>query len=398
MTWLILADDLTGAADAADAFARRGAPTTVAWGERRPAGDEVFAYDAGSRGLSADAAAGLRRANLAALAAPGRRLFLKIDSTLRGQPAAEIRATLESLAPAFGILAPAFPAMGRTTEGGRIRVGGAPLEDTDTWRLEHSYPTADLVQALAGEGVRAVAVPLAAVRDDELATALAGLAATADLAVCDAIADDDLDRIAAGGAALARPPVWIGAGGLTAALARAMAPQPAAPLAFEPRSGGVLAVVGSAAAASRAAARRLAGDGGVLHLPVKAGSLDVCAEAGPALAAGRDVLVELVAEGTPDLSEGARLAEALAERLGACAPQAGGLVVTGGETARALLAAFGVEGVRLAGGPEAGVTLGLTLGAHALPLVTKAGAFGDDGVLLRSVERLGRIKREGIVT
>jgi uncharacterized protein YgbK (DUF1537 family) len=56
-----------------------------------------------------------------------------------------------------------------------------------------------------------------------------------------------------------------------------------------------------------------------------------------------------------------------------------------------------VEGVRLAGGTEAGVTLGLTLGACSVPLVTKAGAFGDEGVLIRAVERLRRIKREGIV-
>jgi uncharacterized protein YgbK (DUF1537 family) len=130
---------------------------------------------------------------------------------------------------------------------------------------------------------------------------------------------------------------------------------------------------------------------------VEAGSLDPCAAAAAALAAGRDVLVELVADGALDLSDGARLAEALAARLGSCATHAGAVAVTGGETARALLGAFGIDGVRLAGGPEAGVTLGLTQGGCSVPLVTKAGAFGDDGVLLRAVERLRRIKREGIV-
>ena len=39
--WLILADDLTGAADCAIAFARRGATACVQWGEAGPGADEA---------------------------------------------------------------------------------------------------------------------------------------------------------------------------------------------------------------------------------------------------------------------------------------------------------------------------------------------------------------------
>src|SRR5437868_3676392 len=35
--WLIIADDLTGAADSAIAFAKRRVPATVSWGAARPA-------------------------------------------------------------------------------------------------------------------------------------------------------------------------------------------------------------------------------------------------------------------------------------------------------------------------------------------------------------------------
>ena len=64
--WLILADDLTGAADAAIAFARRGFRTEVTWGEH-PADDfkstDVLAYDCDSRRLGpAEAAASVRAA------------------------------------------------------------------------------------------------------------------------------------------------------------------------------------------------------------------------------------------------------------------------------------------------------------------------------------------------
>src|SRR4051812_41072880 len=133
--WLILADDLTGAADCAIAFGRRGRAAAVTWGAIAPAGDHalpVLAYDAGSRGLSAEAAAGRHADVLARLGEPGRTLFKKIDSPLRGQPAAEIAAALAHLSTGigtgFGVFAPAFPATGRTTVDGRILVNGQPLE------------------------------------------------------------------------------------------------------------------------------------------------------------------------------------------------------------------------------------------------------------------------------
>ena len=50
-----------------------------------------------------------------------------------------------------------------------------------------------------------------------------------------------------------------------------------------------------------------------------------------------------------------------------------GLAATGGETAAALLARFGVNGIRLVDEIEPGVSLGVTLGEFSLPVVTKAG-------------------------
>ena len=98
--WLILADDLTGAADCAIAFGRRGHAAVVTWGEVGDAPDRrlpVLAYDAASRGLAAEAAAGRHADVLERLSGPGRLLFKKIDSTLRGQPAAEMAAALAHL-------------------------------------------------------------------------------------------------------------------------------------------------------------------------------------------------------------------------------------------------------------------------------------------------------------
>ena len=140
--WLILADDLTGAADAAIAFARRGAPTCVTWGERcaSDAGATVLAYDCDSRRLGAQPAAQRQRSAAIRLRSEHGRhaaLFKKIDSTLRGQPAAEIAALCDAVRvpgkSVFGICAPANPSMGRTLRDGRVFVHGEPLENTETW-------------------------------------------------------------------------------------------------------------------------------------------------------------------------------------------------------------------------------------------------------------------------
>src|SRR5215207_8244979 len=204
--WLILADDLTGAADCAIALGRgRGLAAVVIWGDIRNARsrqEPILAYDTASRSLSAGAAAARHRDVLASQPGSGRLFFKKIDSTLRGQPAAEIAATLECLGsqsdPAFGVLAAAFPATGRTTSGGRILVNGRTLEETGLWQRDHTYSNADLVDVLATAGVRSEKVPLAAVRGGDLEARFAGIADARNLvAVCDAETEHDLCLIAA---------------------------------------------------------------------------------------------------------------------------------------------------------------------------------------------------------
>src|SRR2546425_4172909 len=123
--WLIIADDLTGAADCASAFAGRGFDAVVSLGGidcEAP----VLSVDTDSRHLPASAAAARQVAAQTAHWRPGMRLYKKIDSTLRGQPAAELAAQLSAWGvrcrqpTPLAIVAPAFPATGRGTLGGRM--------------------------------------------------------------------------------------------------------------------------------------------------------------------------------------------------------------------------------------------------------------------------------------
>lgn len=415
--WLVIADDLTGAADCAIAFAKRGLHTTVRWrGEPDTADEAVLSYDANSRNLSAPEAAARHAEVIAALHRPGTRLFKKIDSTLRGQPMAELAATLAHFrartGSAFGILAPAFPGTGRSTEGGRILVHGRPLEDTETWRRDHTYPTADLAAVLSGTGIEAEVIGLKTVRAGLgiLRAAIAEASQRVEVAVCDAANDDDLARIAAATGDPRTGPLspglfWIGAGGLADALAAVSQADPAPPPALGRAGRGNLVVVGSLAAVSRSAARILASAPGIRHIPIDPsrvfGGADDAWAIGQSVAdglkAGDDVLVEVMMDDEPDLSRGPAIADALGRLLAPAARLMGGLAATGGETSAAILAHCGIDGLRLVDEIEPGVSLGLTLGEIGVPIVTKAGAFGDEGTLLRAVHRLREIYNQGSV-
>jgi uncharacterized protein YgbK (DUF1537 family) len=400
--WLILADDLTGAADCAVAFARRGHAAAVTWGEAagQEAEEAVLAIDADSRRLSAEAAA----ARHAALLRPGPTLYKKIDSTLRGQPAAELAATLAALReggrPALAVVAPAFPDTGRTTEAGRIRLGGAPLEDSPLWAREHSYGDADLRAILEGAGLPTALLPLEELRagPEAVATAMQdALAAGRAALVCDAVTTADLGTIARATRPQGAELVWVGSGGLAAALAEAgPAGQDPPPPRPPVTGGGLLLVVGSLAEASRAAAGQALAQGGLRHFGIQpallragpAGWGGMAREIAAAIAAGEDALAIIEPEPGADLRHGAALAQAMAALLQPAAAQAGGLFATGGETAYALLSRLGVKGIRLLEEVAAGVPLGLTRGARRLPVVTKAGGFGDADIIRHARQRL----------
>ena len=401
---VILADDLSGAADCGLACATAGHETIVVLGERpNEPPCRVLAIDADTRGRGRDAAAA-ETARLARLHAPATRLlFRKLDSTLRGHVAAELAAVLavrREAGPATILLAAAFPATGRTTRDGVQLLDGVALQDTAVWRHERMTGTAFLPGMLAKAGLRTVVVGLEHVRAHGLQALVGRLAADREVDVlsCDAESDDDLACIAAAGFELGPSLVWAGSAGLAAGLARLlpradpMASRPAA-VPFGPVQGPVLFVVGSLSAVSARQVAALSALPGVEPLVVapevlRQGNGSAAWRRAEdaldrALGSGRDVVVSLAPEPDADPREGLELCHALARLAAPHAGRISALVSAGGETARAVLLAFGATGLRLHGQIEAGVPLALTEGGQAMPVVTKAGAFGRDDTLLR---------------
>jgi uncharacterized protein YgbK (DUF1537 family) len=326
---LIVADDLTGACDAAGAVVAAAGPVTVHLHSRRSAAPKlldaavadapaavtaaVTAIDLDSR--SAPVAQAVERTIAAVSAAPGD-LYLKIDSTLRGH----VVPTVAAAAGAFRarhpgarvVVCPAFPARGRLAVGRSLLVDGR------------------------------------AVRSD----VLDDLAALPGVDVADAASDDDLAALVGAVLRHGAPVLWVGSAGLVAnvvAAVRATSP----PLVELPRARTVAVVVGSEQAVSAAGAAALTGRGDdrlrvVVGDPRRAPFVD----------------------------------EAVAAVSGADA-----LVVTGGYTARRLLERLNVMELRVCGELEPGIPWAACAGPVPT-IVTKAGGFGDVGTLGRLVDRL----------
>lgn len=412
--WLILADDLTGAADCAIAFCRRGSEATVGWGETFPQAENrtsIFSYNSDSRELSAKDSADLQTKCLQNLWSNKAFLYCKIDSTLRGQPAAVIKATAEFLKKqtgrSIGVLAPAFPATGRVTKNGKIIVNNVELENTELWLRDHTYPTSDMKQIIEDAGLEAYVVGLKQLRstEEELSSYIEELKTQSDspVLVFDAETEEDLRRIADVFSHADASHFFIGSAGLAHAFAARCPVTSNKKETAVKDHGGVMIVVGSLAQASRDAARKLQSTRDIKHFPI---SPEVLIASGSALETisseivktvkeGGDVMVEITMGENLDMSMGSQLAENLASALESVGPHLAGFAATGGETASFLMDSFGINGIKLHDEIEVGVSLGLTRGNTEVPVATKAGAFGDENSLVRIFDRLIQIRKEG---
>jgi 4-hydroxythreonine-4-phosphate dehydrogenase len=417
---LIIADDLTGAADCGAVFAESGLSTVLLLGnpgisapDRETFEDaEVLVIDADTRCLgpqeAGKAVAQLVRAFDASAAPDHKRplLFKKLDSTLRGNVAAELAAALEARrtgpARVAVLFAPAFPAQGRTTVNGTQMLHGRRLEECKR---------GDIAAILMEASLSRAAIGLAHVRGSApaLESAMLGAANEVDVVICDAETEEDLRAIANAAMVLDHGTVWAGSAGLARHIPEAFG------LRGSSCSGGdsvralqvqgpTLFVVGSPAAASRQQARAFASVPDLAWFSFSQAMM-LRSEQSPEwqqivtlilekLALGADVLVQIDSAEACAPEKGRRLTQSLARMLAPCADRVGALVATGGETARAILDAWGIQRLRLLGEIEPGLPWSLAECANRDVLIlTKAGGFGTPGTLLRCREFLHKKAR-----
>ncbi|MFJ4820372.1 four-carbon acid sugar kinase family protein [Streptomyces sp. NPDC088801] len=370
----ILADDLTSAGDGAGPFRQVGHDarillTTPASVPRPAVG--VSAVDLGSRVLDEEAAA-MSAWRAARLFADSDLLFKTVDSTLRGHVAAEVRAAWAGSRRRAVVIAPAFPAEGRVTVKGIQYVRGVPVHESDYARDPvHPVRCSDLAR-LFPEAVSVQA---------DRAAELPDLIENGGLIVCSAAADADLDRLVAAVPRL-DDVLWVGSPGLAAALALRCARATGSTASLPTPARRPLIVVGSTNPATR---RQLA----TLHTREDVQGVTVGADPAPAVEALRGLTAPILTLQTPDERHTPQTAQVLARSQAAVVKALSedhtvdALVVTGGETATTVLQPLGATGIDLLDEPEPGVVRGSLTGPLPLPVLIKAGGFGDDALLLR---------------
>jgi len=363
---LLVADDLTGACDAAVHFAVRGLrPATVGVARgTNAAGTRVLALSTESRDLPPGE---IHRA-LAAVAAEFpldsvARVFKKIDSTLRGNTGLEIAAAVELFQCDAAVVCPAFPRMNRVVEGGILRVTSAP-----------GFAPIDVAGLLQRQGGHAY-----------VHTGPDGIAATlsagARFVSVDAANDLDLEQIAAAILPMGRRILWAGSAGLASAAARLLG-EACAPRPGHARTGAALFCIGSDHAVTRAQQDALLAERPAVLLHSHAATRESVADA---LSRGKHVVLRL--------PRGLVAVEEVRERIAGV--PAAALILSGGDTASLVCRAGGVQSIELCDEIVAGVPRGILHGGEfdGLWVATKSGGFGRSDTLVQVADYFACPKR-----
>jgi uncharacterized protein YgbK (DUF1537 family) len=332
----LLADDLTGACDASAAFLGVGGGVRVWLGDRAlfATPEQVQAVNTASRALPAHQAAdAVARAAAAIEPIAGAIVFKKIDSAARGPIAAELHAAQQALGMTAILLAPGFPAAGRTVRNGILEIRDSSAQSASI----------DLRELFPGPMRDAIAIVC---RANDLGAAIES---GKTLLLCDSATQDELNALARAAQPFAGL-LYAGSAGLARAIAHLYGAHPQqAPRLAASRT---LVVAGSPHPVTR----------------LQLGHLESAAHQHNGL---RILRVEC------DAGDEAKIRAA----FHALEPDA--LILTGGDTALFAGDALGAHSILLQGEFAPGIPWGILQGgvAHGRIAVTKSGGFGSATVL-----------------
>ena len=378
----LVADDLTGATDSAVQFAAAGwdarlvrhlrdVPEAAPRSELR----RLIAVTTGCRSSGDHAAAELTAAAVEALSRFGtERLYLKIDSTVRGSVAGQIAGALTAWRrvhrDALAVVCPAFPDLGRTVAGGAVLVDGVPVADSP-----------------------AGADPVTPVRDSALGQMVPGglwVASAGEISdrrgtdrfLVDARTNADLDDVAEMIDRLGPRVIAVGSAGLAQAMAsRWRALSAARSAAHAPPAVRVLVAVNSMHPVARAQVAELLRTHPDARL----------AEPSEDRIANEPGVRVVCTPALPTRDQRSATAGLVRQVVEALEPgRYDAIVLVGGDGALAVLDELHAQGIQVTGRLSAGVPRGVVIGglADGLPIVTRSGGFGDARALVDTIHRL----------
>lgn len=398
-TFIVIADDFTGANDTGVQICKRGLAVDVVVCPKTIADNEdSIVIDTESRVIPANEAyARITETVQQVLDAGGcQYLYKKVDSTLRGHLQEEIKAVVQAYMPDTIIFAPAYAAQGRTVEQGRLCVYGTPLLDTEIAKDPRNPLIEDNITAILKE---VLSQPIIHYDRNDIAS---GTIVISDGAYTfDSTTQQELQEIAAKSLQSKKKILWIGSAGLAAGLLAVTCP-------VKPS----MAVVGSIShkTMEQIAYCQAHGDTIIkIDMEKVYETKDIrenIAAAVAALQRGEDVILTaatcrdeydaFVAYGKKKNLTTDFLADFAKRMLSTAVPSilaqtvVAGLFLTGGDTAIAVIDILKAQGARIQQELLPGFVQSRLRGGpwQNLPVVTKAGAFGTPADIYTCMEKI----------
>ncbi|WP_251028495.1 four-carbon acid sugar kinase family protein [Bacillus sp. ISL-18] len=423
----IIADDLTGANDAGVQLSKIGISSTVFLDYKDSilqSTEDVAIIDTDSRAMSEEVAyETIYNASSIFRKQGYEQVYKKIDSTLRGNVAAELAALVSVYQPEIIVLAPAFPKMNRQTINGYQYVNGERVSETEFGRDPKTPVKDSFIPNLLKKYV-----------DDPICLIEQGLLNSSNenfknkieentrqgttWFICDASTDEDLKMIADTFARFNKKTVWAGSAGLIEYLPNALQLEKA-----ELNQQEELAVTKTLTVSASLSlvtknqlemVKRLTDTYFVELDPVKLIKKsyrisDIIEDFTKEFNKRHFVLFvdssdenrEATKQLGAELSIGnTQISEAISMELGVIAnaivqsmPDINGLILTGGDSAKAVCNQLNMNQMQLYTEIEAGLPLGKlgnAANARRFWTVTKAGGFGNEHSLLNALKYMTR--------
>jgi uncharacterized protein YgbK (DUF1537 family) len=431
---LLIADDLTGGADAGAQFAKRGLRTLLISllddakiDFSRHIHQDVLVINTDSRGLSPEKAF-LKISNL--LKQFDQKLFpiiyKKIDSTLRGNVGYEIDAILKETKESLCFMAPSYPEQNRTLVGGILIVGEKPLALTEVARntaspIQESH-VYKILQNQSQNNVGWIDLTHVASSHERLRKTVDEERKKGNqIIIFDAVSRGDLKNIVEAGFDVERIPLFVGSAGLAEEVARKLTPTRAQASQKTTSFKHILIVSGTASSVTHQQLEQ------VERRPVPSFRLNrslitredretqeekkvLAHNIANALSLGITVLrapsETLSSKDSAESPVHLRITKTLASvallalKASKIKPVDLALILTGGETAQNVINGLKPEGIEIEGELLEGIVRGHLLGGNwdGLTVVTKAGAFGKEDALekiFKMVEMGSPFNQEG---
>jgi uncharacterized protein YgbK (DUF1537 family) len=396
MRLVVVADDLSGAAECAAAIQLRTTRNSLSLGLLPRTGldpdvaalGDALTIDSAARGLSAaETATALVALGSDSVVRDASVVVVKVDSLLRGR----IGISVAALAAATGrtpVVATALPVWGRHVRGGVVHVHDVPLHETTLWEMESVAAPGSVAEALAP--LRSCTLTPSGGDTTAMASSIAESVRAGLVPVFDGATDEDQDAVVAAGLAASTRPLFVGSAALVGAVARALfADGPSSTraddaLAASARRKGLLIAVGSRAPQVAEQVRLVSRLADTTTLLDPRDLLDPRVDiAPPDPGSGLHVVaIDPAADADPHLAES--VSAAFADLVAGLAMRSPAVLLSGGETARAVLDRLGVRTLTPVGQTTPGTVLCLSDDGRLI--ITRPGSFGDPDDLVLTAQ------------